>query len=262
MDLGLAGRRALVLGGNRGMGLAVAHALAREGANVVVAARDRARLRDAVAALAPYGTTVAALPLDLADTASLSALPARLMADGLGPPEILVNNTGGPPYGGVAGRPAADWTDSFRDMALSVVAVTDALLPAMRARRWGRVVTIVSSGAVQPIPVLGISNTLRAGLIAWSKSLANEVAADGVTVNVLMPGRIGTERVRMTDEAVAQRENLPVAEVERRSVASIPLNRYGAPEEVADTVAFLCSARAGYTTGTVVRVDGGIVRHV
>lgn len=261
MDLGLRGRRALVLGGNRGMGLAVADALAREGADVAIAARDPGRLAAAADGLRAHGTRIETLPIDLRETAGLADAVAGLAAR-FGAPGILVNNTGGPPYGGAVGRAAGDWSDSFTDMMLSVVTLTDALLPAMRAARWGRVVTIVSSGAVQPIPVLGISNTLRAGLIAWSKSLAGEVAADGVTANVLMPGRIATERVRLTDEAVAAREGVPVAEVERRSVGTIPLGRYGRPEEVADMVAYLASERAGYITGAVVRVDGGIVRHV
>ena len=261
MDLGLRGRRALVLGGNRGIGLAIAHALAREGAGIAIAARDPERLAAAADALRAHGGQVAAMPLDLGDTGRLAGF-AEELAGSFGPPEILINNTGGSPYGGVAGRGAETWSRSFREMTLPVIALTDLLLPAMREGRWGRIVTIASSGALQPVPVLGISNTLRAGLIAWSKSLANEVAGQGVTVNVLVPGRIGTERVRLTDEAVAERESVPAEQVKRRSVATIPLGRYGEPEEVADMAAFLASARAGYVTGATIRVDGGIVRHV
>jgi 3-oxoacyl-[acyl-carrier protein] reductase len=147
-------------------------------------------------------------------------------------------------------------------MALSVIRLTDLFLPAMRAARWGRILTLVSTGAVQPIPVLGISNTLRAGLIAWSKSLAPEVAKDGVTVNVIMPGRIGTDRVHMTDAASAERENMPIEAVQARSWAQIPMGRYGTPEEVAAVAAFACGDLASYVTGSVFRVDGGYVRHV
>lgn len=261
MDLGLHGRRALVLGGNRGMGLCIAEALAREGADVAIAARDPDRLADAAGKLRAHGGRVGAFPLDLGDTAKLGAFAANLSRE-FGAPEILVNNTGGPPYGSATGREAIDWSRSFQEMTLSVIALTDALLPAMRAARWGRIVTLVSSGAMQPIPVLGISNTLRAALVAWSKSLSNEVAADGVTANVLIPGRIATERVAMTDEAVSVRESVSVEEVRRRSFATIPLGRYGMPEEVADMVAFLASARAAYVTGATIRVDGGIIRHV
>jgi 3-oxoacyl-[acyl-carrier protein] reductase len=253
MDLKIAGRRALVLGGNRGMGLAIAKALAAEGAEVALAARDESALAKAAAEIG--GARIFAL--DLGVTSSFPAFAAAA-----GAIDILINNTGGPPYGGAMGRELADWEDSFRSMSLSVIRLTDLFLPAMRAAGWGRVLTVVSTGAVQPIPVLGISNTLRAGLIAWSKSLAAEVAKDGVTVNVLMPGRIATERVRMTDEATARREGVSVAEVRERSWSQIPMGRYGEPAEIAAMAAFACSGRASYVTGSVLRVDGGYVRHI
>jgi 3-oxoacyl-[acyl-carrier protein] reductase len=253
MDLKIMGRRALVLGGNRGMGLAIAKALADEGAEISIAARDEAALASAAAQLGGART----FTLDLADTASLPAFAASV-----GAVDILVNNTGGPPYGGAIGRNPVDWEESFRSMSLSVIRLTDLFLPAMRERKWGRILTLVSTGAVQPIPVLGISNTLRAGLIAWSKSLAPEVARDGVTVNILMPGRVGTERVAMTDEATAAREGVTVETVRQRSFAQIPIGRYGGAEEVAAVAAFACSHRASYVTGSVFRVDGGYVRHV
>ena len=261
MDLGLTGRRALVLGGNRGMGLAIATALVAEGAAVAIAARDPERLDTARAGLAAGGARVMAFALNLGDTAGLADFAADI-TERFGAPEILINNTGGPPYGTAAGRTLDEWRTSFEEMSLSVIALTDAFLPAMRAAGWGRIVTIVSSGAVQPVPVLGISNSLRAALIGWSKTLAGEVAAEGVTVNVLVPGRIATERVYLTDQAAAERQGLDPAEVTRRSEATIPMGRYGKPEEVADMVAFLVSARAAYVTGSMLRVDGGIVRHV
>ncbi len=253
MDLAIARRRALVLGGNRGIGLAIAKALAAEGAQIAIAARDEAALASAAKEIGAAG----AFTIDLADTAALPAFAMRV-----GPIDILVNNTGGPPYGGALGRDPADWEHSFRAMSLSVIRLTDLFLPAMRAAQWGRILTIVSAGAVQPIPVLGISNTLRAGLIAWSKSLAPEVAKDGVTVNVLMPGRIDTERVRLTDEAAARSEGVSVEAVQQRSWSQIPMGRYGAPREIAAVAAFVCSAPASYMTGGVIRVDGGLVRHV
>jgi 3-oxoacyl-[acyl-carrier protein] reductase len=174
MDLNIAGRRALVLGGNRGIGLAIAKALAAEGVQVSIAARDEAALAAAAAAIGAARIFV----LDLNETASFPRFAAAV-----GAVDILVNNTGGPPYGGAIGREPADWEESFRSMSLSVIRLTDLFLPSMRAAGWGRILTLVSTGAVQPIPVLGISNTIRAGLIAWSKSLAPEVAKDGVTVN-------------------------------------------------------------------------------
>jgi 3-oxoacyl-[acyl-carrier protein] reductase len=253
VDLNIAGRRALVLGGNRGLGLAIAKALAAEGASVAIAARDTAALATAADEIGAART----FAVDLSDTASLPGFAAEV-----GPLDILVNNTGGPPYGGAAARDPEDWLASFRSMSLSVIRLTDLVLPAMRAAGWGRILTLVSAGAVQPIPVLGISNTLRAGLIAWSKSLAPEVAKDGVTVNVLMPGRIATERVQQTDQASAEAEGVAVEAIRQRSWSQIPLGRYGEPRELAAMAAFVCSDLASYVTGAVLRVDGGLIRHV
>ncbi|MDQ0390419.1 SDR family oxidoreductase [Labrys monachus] len=253
MDLKIEGKRALVLGGNRGMGLAIAGALAEEGVDVTIAARDERVLAAAAAGLGG----ARAFHLDLADASSFAAF-----AEAVGDVDILVNNTGGPPYGSALGRAPSDWEESFRTMSLSVIRLTDLFLPAMRRNGWGRILTVVSTGAVQPIPVLGISNTLRAGLVAWAKSLAPEVATDGVTVNVLMPGRVATERVHLTDQAVAEREKIDVETVRQRSFSQIPMGRYATPGEVAAVAAFLCGQPASYVTGSVYRVDGGYVRHV
>ena len=147
-------------------------------------------------------------------------------------------------------------------MVLSVVAITDRVLPGMRERRFGRIVTSTSSGVVAPIPNLGLSNALRLSLVGWSKTLAREVGRDGITCNVVLPGRVATGRIRFLDEQKAQREGRPVADVTAESTASIPVGRYGDPQEYADVVAFLASRNAAYVTGSVVRVDGGLLANI
>lgn len=260
MDLGLKDKRALVLGGNRGIGFGIASALAAENADVLIAARDMARLAAAADDLRKLGGgRIDTAAIDLRDTASLAAFAERITAS-FGPIDILINNTGGPAYGGAVGRPLEDWRQAYDEMVLSIIALTDALLPGMRARKWGRIVTVISSGVIQPIPILAISNSLRAAVTGWSKTLSSEVATDGVTVNILVPGRIDTERVRLTDEAVAAKEGISLEAVQKRSFGTIPLGRYGRPEEIGAAVAFLCSAQASYMTGAMMRVDGGIVR--
>jgi 3-oxoacyl-[acyl-carrier protein] reductase len=147
-------------------------------------------------------------------------------------------------------------------MVLSVIALTDRVLPGMRERRWGRVITSTSSGVIAPIPNLAVSNALRMSLVGWSKSLAREVGADGVTANVILPGRIATDRIRFLDEAKARREGRELSQVVAESTASIPLGRYGEADEYGSAVAFLASDRASYMTGGVVRVDGGLIASV
>ena len=262
MDLGLKGKRALVLGGNRGIGFGIARELAAEGAHVAIAARDAGRLEAAALDLRALGEgSMHGFVLDLADIDTLPAFAAHV-GKSFGEVDILINNTGGPGYGGVSQRGSAEWRGRFEDMVLSVITLTDAFVPGMRARHWGRVLTVVSSGVIQPIPILGVSNTLRSALVGWSKTLAGEVAAEGVTVNVLVPGRIDTERVRMTDKAVAAKDKISVEEAAKRSTNLIPVGRYGSIAEIGATAAFLVSARASYMTGSLVRVDGGIVRSI
>jgi 3-oxoacyl-[acyl-carrier protein] reductase len=144
-------------------------------------------------------------------------------------------------------------------MVLAVIAISDRIVPGMRTRGWGRVITSTSSGVIAPIPNLGLSNTLRTRLLGWSKTLARELAADGVTSNVVVPGRIGTRRVEFLDRAKAEREGKTVEQIRAESTAAIPIGRYGDPSEYAATVAFLASVPAAYITGSVVRVDGGLI---
>lgn len=262
MDLGLQDKRALVLGSTRGIGRAIAAALAAEGASVAVCGRDAAVARAAAAEIAENaGVTARGYGVDLMDADAVGALIDAVGGD-FGAMDIVVNNGGGPPPGGVVGVGEDVWSAQFRGMFLSLVNVTGAFLPGMRERGWGRVLVTSSSGAVQPIPNLGISNTLRASLLTWAKTLAAEVAGDGVTVNTIIPGRIHTDRVDQIDQAAAERQGIAIEDVVKASRATIPMGRYGTAEEYAAVAAFLLSARAGYVTGSVVRVDGGIIRGV
>ncbi|MGH3655544.1 MAG: SDR family oxidoreductase, partial [Micromonosporaceae bacterium] len=204
------------------------------------------------------GVRATPLPWDLSEPSALDGKVATVTAE-VGDVDILVNVTGGPPPTPAAGQPVQVWQAQFSSMVLSVIAVTDAFLPGMRRRGWGRVITVASSGVVAPIPNLGISNTLRASLVGWSKTLAGEVGPDGVTCNVVAPGRIATGRVRSLDAAKAERNGQTAEEVRGSSEAGIPLRRYGDPAEFGDVVAFLSSERAGYVTGSTVRVDGGYI---
>lgn len=258
MDLGLEGRTALVLGAGGGLGGAIARALAREGAAVVLADVDQesaARVADAITA---DGARAKALGWDIAD---ISIIAERLgqVRSAFGDVDILINNSGGPPPTPAGGQDPNLWSQSFRSMVLSVIAITDAVLPHMRAQRWGRIITSTSSGVVAPIPNLGISNALRLSLVGWSKTLAREVAPVGITSNIILPGRIATDRIRYLDESKAKREGRPIEQVIAESTAAIPAGRYGSPDEYADTVAFLASTRAAYITGSVIRVDGGYI---
>ncbi|UTT65573.1 SDR family oxidoreductase [Janibacter sp. CX7] len=259
MDLGITGRTALVLGAGSGLGEAIAHALAQEGVTVVAAGRTLAKVEATAADITAAGGRAHALAWDLAE---LDVVDERVRAAeelAGGSIDILVNNTGGPPPGGVLGHEQQVWETHFRSMVLSVIAITDRVVPGMRERGWGRVVTSTSSGVVAPIPGLGLSNALRSALVGWSKTLAGQVARDGVTANVVVPGRITTERTAFLDASRAEREGRPVEEVAAESRATIPAGRYGEPHEYGQTVAFLASVPAAYVTGSVVRVDGGLV---
>jgi len=259
MDLGLRGKRALVLGASRGLGHAIAAELAAEGARVIVASRDGAAIGNAAAALAAaHGTEVHPAVCDTASAAAVDAL-AELALARFGTIDILVNNTGGPPSGPISEVAPEVWLANFERMVLNIIRLSIRLLPGMRAQQWGRILTVASSGVKQPIPELGISNTLRASLLNWSKTLGLEVARDGVTVNMLLPGRIRTRRLEEISAANAARTGRPVEEVVAAGQASIPMGRFGTPEEFAALAVFLASARAGYITGSAIAVDGGLV---
>ncbi len=261
MDLGLKGKVALIFGASGGLGGAMSASLAAEGAKVALAGRNAEALAKLGAQLRNQGAEVLELVWDLADLSSIDAHFATIESK-LGGVDILINNTGGPPPSTAANVGADVWESQFRAMVVSVIKITDRALPHMRAQKWGRIITSTSSGVVAPIPNLGVSNALRATLVGWSKTLAREVASDGITANVILPGRIATPRIAQLDSARAGREKIAVDDVVKQSLAQIPAGRYGDPAEYGDVAAFLASARASYVTGTIVRVDGGYIASI
>ena len=258
MDLGIKGRTALILAAGGGLGRAIAVALAREGVRTAVADIDAASLEGTGRAVAAVGSEPLQLVWDIGDLAVVEAGFTQI-EDRLGAVDILVNITGGPPPSAASAIEPESWRSHFDRMVLSVMKITDRVLPAMRERRWGRIITSTSSGVVAPIPGLAISNALRLSLVGWSKSLSREEARFGITANIIVPGRVDTARVRSLDAAKAKRDGRTVEAVMAESAASIPVGRYGRPEEYAAAAAFLASEAASYITGTMLRVDGGLV---
>jgi 3-oxoacyl-[acyl-carrier protein] reductase len=250
MDLGLEGRVALVMGASRGIGRAIAAALAREGARVAIASRSRERLEEAASEI---GTGATPFVADASDPDALGALPGEVAA-GLGPVDILVTNTGGPPFGGALDHERDEWERAYRSLVLAPRVLADEVMPGMRERSWGRIVNVGSSSTREPLPALNLSNTHRMAAVGFFKTLAAEVAGDGVTVNTVATGRFATER--LADHTGSLEAAEEAAERE------LPAGRLGRPEEYGDLVAFLCSERAAYITGTVIPIDGGLLRSV
>lgn len=247
MDLGLEGRVALVTGASRGIGRAIAEGLAAEGARVAVAARSLDRLEELARAIGG-----SAHRFDSADLGAVEPLVGAVESR-LGPIDVYVANTGGPPPGAdPLGFTPAQWEEAHRTLVVSPMTVMARVVPGMRARGWGRVLAVSSSAAREPIAGLQLSNANRPGLLAAMKHLAHVVAADGVTVNAVLPGRIATERL------IALHGSPEAAEAAAR--AGVPAGRLGTPQELAAAAVFLCSDRAGYVTGQSLLVDGGLTR--
>jgi 3-oxoacyl-[acyl-carrier protein] reductase len=262
MDLGISGKRALVLASSRGLGLGIAKALAAEGANVLLVGRSGDRLAENCKAINAEGKGKAEWVWgDLSDLNFVEAMTAAVK-EKLGGIDILVNNTGGPTPGSSEEMTADKLETFFQSMVLRVITLTNALLPQMKEQGWGRILTVASSGVFEPIPNLALSNTLRAALVGWNKTLAVEVAGYGITANMLLPGRIHTDRIDELDGANAKRTGKSLEEIRSASVKSIPAGRLGKVEEFAAAGAFLCSAPASYVTGTMLRVDGGASRSI
>jgi len=254
MDLGIHGKVALVAAASQGLGRACAAALAREGARVAILSRRQELLKQVAAEIG----AAFAVSCDLSCAGDIESAVRRVEEE-LGPVGILVNNCGGPPPGVFDSISEEQWVESFQQVFLSALRMTRAVLPGMRAARWGRIINIVSTSVVEPIPGLIVSNAFRPALAGWAKTLAGEAAADNILVCSVAPGLIYTQRVEAYVEATSKRTGKSREEIldERRSC--VPLKRFGQPEEFGDVVAFLASERASYVSGSLIRVDGGMV---
>ena len=256
MDLGLGGRTAIVAASSRGLGKAVAVALAAEGANVVMFARDKTAIE---AAAREVGERAVGLAADATNLSDLERV-VKTAVDRFGGVDIVYNNAGGPKPGMFDALSDEDWQNAVELNLLSAIRLTRLCLPHMKTKKWGRVITGTSSAVKQPIANLMLSNSVRSATTAWSKTLADQVAADGITVNTVAPGRIKTERLQQIDADSAERSGRSLEEVTRESIKAIPIGRYGEPREFGAAVAFLASEAASYITGVMLLVDGGMVR--
>jgi 3-oxoacyl-[acyl-carrier protein] reductase len=248
MDLGIEGRVALVMAASRGIGRGIAVALAQEGARVAVSSRSAERLDEVVSEI---GKKASAFVADTDDLDRLAALPTEVEA-ALGPIDILVLNTGGPPPGTALEHGTDDWEKAYRSLVLAPRVLAGAVVPGMRERGWGRIVNVGSNSTREPIPDLSLSNTHRMAAVGFLKTLAGEVAGDGITVNTVATGKFATDRLAIHAGSLEQ------AEADARR--DVPAGRLGRPEEYGDLAAFLCSERAAYLTGTVIPLDGGLLR--
>ena len=261
MDLQLQGRVALVCGGSSGLGYAVAEGLLAEGARVVINGRDARRLQQAVAQLGGKTRTVSGIAADLSHAAECEALVTRVHAES-GGPDIVLCNAGGPPPGAFETHGPEAWQRALELSLLSTIHLARAAVPHMRARRWGRILCLASVAARQPSQSLILSTTARAGVLGFAKALSDEVAAEGITVNVLCPGYFATERLRQLAQARGAAQGKSPDVILSEMGRTLPIGRIGTPAEFAATVIFLASEPARYITGTVLSVDGGLTRAI
>ncbi len=259
MDFGIVGRTALVAASSKGLGRAVAEELAAEGARVILCARGAEALEATRAALADSGAEVTAVAADLTDPLQVERV-IEVGVQAFGPIDILITNTGGPPPGPFESHTPEAWSEAVRQNLDSVLNLTRSVLPAMKERRWGRIITITSVAVKQPVDGLILSNSIRAAVTGFAKTLANEVAPFGITVNNVMPGYTRTERLDQLAADIAERSGGSVEDAFSAWEGQIPLGRVGDPREFGALVAFLASERASYITGTSIAVDGGAIK--
>jgi 3-oxoacyl-[acyl-carrier protein] reductase len=259
VDLGLRNRVALVSAGSKGLGRAIAMELAAEGARVAICARGQEALDATVADITAAGGRVMGVAADVSQAGDVARLVEQVRT-ALGPIDILVTNSGGPKSGTFEALSADDWDQAGRLLLTSAVGLVRAVLPDMRSRRWGRILTVSSIAVKQPVDGLMLSNSLRAAVTAFARTLANEVAADGVTVNNLMPGYTRTDRVVELAAQMAASGGVTAEAIAGRWEAQIPMRRLGEPREFAALAAFLASDRASYITGQSIAVDGGWIK--
>jgi 3-oxoacyl-[acyl-carrier protein] reductase len=263
MDLGLTGKVAMVGGASRGLGFAVARALAAEGAQVSIASRDAVRIDAAAAALreAVPGAQVLAVPADLRTAEDITTWHDATM-ERFGGVDLLFANTGGPPPGPALAFDDQAWQQAVDLLLLSTIRMVRLAVPVMASRGGGSILMTTSSAVLEPIPNLALSNVVRASVAALVKTLSNELAPQRIRVNNLVPGRIDTDRVRELDEGRAKASSITLDEQRTRMEATIPLGRYGAPDEFARAAAFLLSDASAYTTGAFLQIDGGLLKGV
>lgn len=250
---------ALLLGGNKGLGLGVAEALSRRGVNVALVGRDKVAMRAAEERLGTHAGSVTSFTCDLTDAASVTRMMENV-DNAIGSIDILLLNGGGPAPIAASRYDKSYWNTQIRSMFLSQIEIAAHYLPAMRKRHFGRIIAVSSTSIREPIPNLAASNALRSALAGWAKTLATEVAGDGVTVNVVMPGRFATERTTRLDELDAAERGVDPAVIAAESQREIPVGRYGTPEEFGEVVAFLASEAASYVNGVALPIDGGLSR--
>ncbi len=259
MDFGIEGRTALVAASSKGLGRAVAEELAAEGARVILCARGAETLEATRATLADSGAEVTAVAADLTDPLQVERV-VEVGVETFGPIDILITNTGGPPPGPFESHTPEAWSQAVRQNLNSVLNLARSVLPAMKERKWGRIVTITSVAVKQPVDGLILSNSIRAAVTGVAKTLANEVASFGITVNNVMPGYTRTERLDQLAADIAERSGGSIDDAFAAWEGQIPLGRVGDPREFGALVAFLASERASYITGTSIAVDGGAIK--